>query len=228
MAVLGTNSRAACFSHFHSFFTHATVKSTFQKKDAARESTPRTVIEDSRARAYGSEMPEARAIQRAIYGYHPGPFAWRTRRAVPNKYVISMERFLVKTRRHRPWQGIQNIADGFGIHCKGVRTCGSYVRSTCRAKRHPGRGLAPNANDGGGRHAPTTRVAHANAARLAPALPSAAPAERGWFGSIVASRDARWAVASTPARAENSQPRRNTKAHREYRCGSREERAVWH
>ena len=65
------------------------------------------------------------------------------------------------------------------MHTKGERTCGSYVRSTCRAKRHPGRGLAPNANDGGGRHAPTTRVARASVARLAPTLPSAAPAEKG-------------------------------------------------
>ena len=42
--------------------------------------------------------------------------------------------------------------------------------------------------------APTTRVARASAARFVPALPSAAPAERGWFSSVVASTDARWAV----------------------------------
>ena len=114
------------------------------------------------------------------------------------------------------------------MHTKGERTCGSYVRSTCRAKRHPGRGLAPNANDGGGRHAPTTRVARASAARLALALPSAALAERGWFKSIVASTDARWAVRRAVRRAENAQPRRNMRAHRECRCGSREERAVRH
>ena len=74
------------------------MKSTFKKEDAARESTPRTAItiEDSRARAYGSEKPEAREIQRAIYGYHPGPFTWRTRRAVPNMHHICIERFLVK------------------------------------------------------------------------------------------------------------------------------------
>ena len=63
-------------------------------KHAARELVPRTAIEDSRARAYGSEKPEARAIERAIYGYHPGPFNWRTRRAVPHQYQISIERFL--------------------------------------------------------------------------------------------------------------------------------------
>ena len=114
------------------------------------------------------------------------------------------------------------------MHTKGERTCGSYVRSTCRAKRHPGRGLAPNANDGGGRHAPTTRVARASAARLAPALPSAAPAERGWSSSIVASTDARWAVRRAVRRAENAQPRRNMRTHRAYRCGSREERAARH
>ena len=71
------------------------MKSTLKKEDAARESTPRTAIEDSRARAYGSEKPEARVIQRAICGYHPGPFTWRTRRAVPKKYQRSTERFLV-------------------------------------------------------------------------------------------------------------------------------------
>ena len=75
------------------------------------------------------------------------------------------------------------------MHTKGERTCASYVRSTRRAKRHPGRGLAPNADNGGGRHAPTTRVARASAERLT--LLSAAPAERGWFSSIVASTDAR-------------------------------------
>ena len=123
---------------------------------------------------------------------------------------------------------LQNIADGLGMYTKGERTCGSYVPSTCRAKRHPGRELAPNANDGGGRHAPTTRVARASAARLAPALSSAAPAERGWSRSIVASTDARWAVRRAVRRAENSRPRRNMRAHREYRCGSYEERAVRH
>ena len=71
------------------------MKSTLKKEDAARESTPRTTIEDSRAHAYGSEKPEARAIQRAIYGYHPGPFTWQTKRAVPKKYQRSIERFLV-------------------------------------------------------------------------------------------------------------------------------------
>ena len=75
------------------------MKSTLKKEDAARESTPRTAIEDSRAHAHGSENPEARAIQRAIYGYHPGPFTWRTRRAVPKKHQKSIERFLVKGRR---------------------------------------------------------------------------------------------------------------------------------
>ena len=65
-------------------------------------------------------------------------------------------------------------------------------------------------------------------ARLAPSLPSAAPAERGWFKSIVASTDARWAVRRAVRRAENAQPRRNMRAHRECRCGSREERAVRH
>ena len=114
------------------------------------------------------------------------------------------------------------------MHTKGERTCGSYVRSTCRAKRHPGRGLAPNANDGGGRHAPTTRVARASAARLAPALPSAAPGERGWSSSVAVSRDARWTVRRRPARAKNAQPRRNMSARQEYRCGSREERAFRH
>ena len=54
---------------------------------------PRTAIEDSRARAYGTEKPETGAIQRAIYNHHPGPFTWQTRRAVPQKYGESMERF---------------------------------------------------------------------------------------------------------------------------------------
>ena len=104
-------------------------------------------------------------------------------------------------------------------------------RAVCRpldlpSQKAPGRGLAPNANDGGGRHAPTTRVARASAARPAPALSSAAPAERGWFSSIVASTDARWTVCRRPARANNSQPRRNMSARQEYRCGSRKERAV--
>ena len=71
------------------------MKSTLKKEDAARESTPRTAIEESRARAYGSEKLEVRVIQRAIYGYHQGPFTWRTRRAVPKKYQRSIERFLV-------------------------------------------------------------------------------------------------------------------------------------
>ena len=90
------------------------------------------------------------------------------------------------------------------MHTKGERSCGSYVRSTCRAKRHPGRGLAPNANDEGGRQAPTTRVTRGSAARLAPpALPPTAPIERGWFSSIVTSReDTRWTVRRRPARAE--------------------------
>ena len=68
-----------------------------KKGDAARESTPprRTAIEDPRARAYGSEKPEARAIQRAIYGHYPGPFTWQTRRAVPMRYQTGIERFLV-------------------------------------------------------------------------------------------------------------------------------------
>jgi len=71
----------AIFTHFHS--RHCEIN--FKKEDAARELTPRTAIEDSRARAYGSEKPEARAIQRTIYGYHTGPFAWRKGRAVPKK-----------------------------------------------------------------------------------------------------------------------------------------------
>ena len=115
-----------------------------------------------------------------------------------------------------------------GMHTKGERTCGSYVRSTCRAKRHPGRGLAPNANDGGGRHAPTTRVARAGAARPDPALSSAAPGERGWSSSVAVSRDARWTVRRRPARTKNAQPRRNMSARQEYQCGSREERAFRH
>ena len=83
----------AIFTHFHSRHCEINFK---KEEDAARESTPRTAIEDLRARAYGSEKPEARAIQRAIYKHHPGPLTWRTRRAVPQKHEKSMERFLVK------------------------------------------------------------------------------------------------------------------------------------
>jgi len=60
MAVLGANSRAACFSHFHSFSLTPlrnelpSTIGTSKKKDAARESALRMAIEDSLARAYGS------------------------------------------------------------------------------------------------------------------------------------------------------------------------------
>ena len=70
------------------------MKSTFKKEDAARESTPRTAIEDSRARAYGSEKPEAWAIQRAIYGYHPGRSLGERCARFQKKYQRNIERLL--------------------------------------------------------------------------------------------------------------------------------------
>ena len=111
---------------------------------------------------------------------------------------------------------------------KSERPCDSHVRSTYRARKHPGRGLTQTPTTREDRHAPTTRVTWPSATRLAAALQPTAPAERGWFSSIVASRDTRWAVRRRPARAENAQPRRNVSAHREYRCGSREESVVRH
>ena len=95
----------AIFTHFHS--RHCEIN--FKKEDAARESTPRTAIEDSRARAYGSEKPGARAIQQAIYGHHPGPFTWRTRRAVPNSDQITIERFLDKEKFYGAFNPISAI-----------------------------------------------------------------------------------------------------------------------
>ena len=48
---------------------------------------------------------------------------------------------ILRPPKHRRW---------FGIHTKAERAFGSYVRSTYRARRHPGRGLTQNANDEGG------------------------------------------------------------------------------
>ena len=98
--------------------------------------------------------------------------------------------------KHRGWF--------VGIDSKAERACGSYVRSTCQGQKTPGQGGGVE-RQRRGRPAST----RASAARLVPAIPPEAPAERRWSSSIVASTDTRWTIRRRPARSENSQPRRS-------------------
>ena len=91
--------------------------------------------------------------------------------------------------KHREW---------IGIDSKAERACGSHARSTCQDQKPPGQGAAAERQRRGGPASPTSGVTRASAARLAPYIPPAAPAERRWFSSIVASTRHQMDWSSTP------------------------------